>query len=161
MTARTTTRRLSAIAGGAAALLLAASMAGATAPARASQNSPWICSRRRIASLPRRLIENLARVSARPLRLTVRDCSNTCPLTSPHAYGRAAEIRVTIAKMTKLTHTLTHDEPLVEAFEEMGTRAEEMIRVAMDSFARRHLEGAESLVDLDELIDRANRRVVS
>jgi phosphate transport system protein len=74
---------------------------------------------------------------------------------------RMADLCVTIAKMTKLTHTLTHDEPLVEAFEEMGTRAEEMIRVAMDSFARRHLEGAESLVDLDELIDRANRRVVN
>jgi len=42
----------------------------------------------------------------------------------------------------------------------MGERAEEMIRVAMDSFARRDLAGAESLVDLDELIDRANRRFV-
>jgi phosphate transport system protein len=31
----------------------------------------------------------------------------------------------------------------------------------MDSFARRDLEGAEGLVDLDELIDRANRRVVN
>ena len=44
----------------------------------------------------------------------------------------------------------------------MGTRAEEMIRVALDSFARAQtLERAESLVDLDELIDRANRRVVA
>ena len=42
----------------------------------------------------------------------------------------------------------------------MGSRAEEMIRVAMTSFAERDLAGAESLVDLDELIDRANRRVV-
>src|SRR5919109_984595 len=39
-------------------------------------------------------------------------------------------------------------------------RAEEMIRVAMTSFADRDLAGAEGLVDLDELIDRANRRVV-
>ena len=42
----------------------------------------------------------------------------------------------------------------------MGARAEEMIRVALDAFAHRDLEAAESLVDLDELIDRANRRVV-
>jgi phosphate transport system protein len=42
----------------------------------------------------------------------------------------------------------------------MGARAEEMIRTALDSFAERDLERAESLVDLDELIDRANRRVV-
>ena len=42
----------------------------------------------------------------------------------------------------------------------MATRAEEMIRVALDSFGSRDLERAESLVDLDELIDRANRRAV-
>ena len=42
----------------------------------------------------------------------------------------------------------------------MGSRAEEMIRVALDAFDRRDPERAETLVDLDELIDRANRRVV-
>jgi phosphate transport system protein len=35
-----------------------------------------------------------------------------------------------------------------------------MIRLAFDSFASRDLAGASSLVELDELIDRANRRVV-
>ena len=74
---------------------------------------------------------------------------------------RMADLCVTISKLTKLTAALEHDETLVEAFEEMGTRAEEMIRVAMRSFAERDLGGAESLVDLDEMIDRANRRVVS
>ncbi|HEX2292194.1 MAG TPA: phosphate signaling complex protein PhoU [Gaiellaceae bacterium] len=74
---------------------------------------------------------------------------------------RMADLCVTIAKLTKLTAELEHDEELVEAFEEMGSRGEEMLRVAMNSFAARDLEGAESLVDLDELIDRANRRVVS
>jgi len=43
----------------------------------------------------------------------------------------------------------------------MASRAEEMIRVALDSFVQRDVEGAESLVDLDELIDRTNRRVAS
>ena len=42
----------------------------------------------------------------------------------------------------------------------MGERAEEMIRVALDAFANRDLAAAESLVDLDELIDRSNRRFV-
>ena len=73
---------------------------------------------------------------------------------------RMADLCVTIAKLTRLTAELKHDQTLVEAFEEMGARAEEMTRVAMRSFAERDLEGAESLVDLDELIDRANRRVV-
>jgi phosphate transport system protein len=74
---------------------------------------------------------------------------------------RMADLCVTISKLTKLTADLRPDSTLVEAFEEMGARAEEMIRVAMRSFAERDLAGAESLVDLDELIDRANRRVVS
>ena len=73
---------------------------------------------------------------------------------------RMADLCVTIAKLTKLSAELKPDEMLVEAFEEMGSRAEEMIRVAMNAFSERDLAGAESLVDLDELIDRANRRVV-
>src|SRR5436305_12591832 len=42
----------------------------------------------------------------------------------------------------------------------MGARCEEMIRISLASFANRDLEAAESLVVLDELVDRANRRVV-
>jgi phosphate transport system protein len=74
---------------------------------------------------------------------------------------RMADLCVTISKLTKLTAGLQHDETLVEAFDQMGTRGEEMIHVAMTAFAERDLAAAESLVDLDELIDRANRRVVS
>jgi phosphate transport system protein len=73
---------------------------------------------------------------------------------------RMADYCVTVAKLTKLAHGVEPDSTLVEGFEEMGSRAEEMIRVALDSFAERHLERAETLVELDELIDRANRRVV-
>lgn len=73
---------------------------------------------------------------------------------------RMADYCVTIAKLTKLVRDAQPDERLVEGFEEMGSRAEEMIRVALDSFADRNLERAETLVELDELIDRANRRVV-
>src|SRR5262249_29206619 len=67
---------------------------------------------------------------------------------------------VTIAKLIKLTSDYPADRGLIEAFEEMGSRAEEMIRVAVDSFAARDVTRAESLVELDELIDRANRKAV-
>jgi phosphate transport system protein len=73
---------------------------------------------------------------------------------------RMADYCVTIAKLTKLVAGVQPDETLVEAFEEMGSRAEEMIGVALESFSERDVERAESLVDLDELIDRANRRAV-
>ena len=73
---------------------------------------------------------------------------------------RMADYCVTIAKLTKLSVNVAHDETILEGFEEMGSRAEEMIRVALDSFRDRNVTHAESLVDLDEMIDRANRRVV-
>jgi phosphate transport system protein len=73
---------------------------------------------------------------------------------------RMADYCVTIAKLTKLAPEVNPNPRLLEGFEEMGSRAEEMIRVALDSFERRDIAGAESLVDLDELIDRANRRFV-
>jgi phosphate transport system protein len=73
---------------------------------------------------------------------------------------RMADYCVTIAKLTKLVRDVPHDQTILEGFEEMGNRAEEMIRVALDSFRDRNVPRAESLVDLDELIDRANRRVV-
>src|SRR5918912_4563515 len=73
---------------------------------------------------------------------------------------RMGDYCVTIAKLTKLVADVEPDENLVQAFEEMGQRAEEMTRIALDSFQRRDLDDASSLVELDELIDRANRRAV-
>ena len=74
---------------------------------------------------------------------------------------RMADYCVTIAKLTKLIQELgVRGQSIVQSLQEMGERAEEMIRVALASFADRDLERAESLVDLDELIDRANRRAV-
>ncbi len=72
---------------------------------------------------------------------------------------RAADYCVTIAKLVKLAPEVSRDETLVEGFGEMGSRAEEMIRLALDSLAERDLDAAERLPELDELIDRANRRV--
>jgi len=73
---------------------------------------------------------------------------------------RMADYSVTVAKLTKLVADVEGDPMLVQSLQEMGDRAEEMIRVALDSFANRDLEAAESLVELDELIDRSNRRFV-
>ena len=66
---------------------------------------------------------------------------------------------VTIAKLTKLTSHLETKRSLIEGFEEMGWRAEEMLRVAMEGFANRDVVAARSLSDLDELIDRGNRSI--
>ena len=73
---------------------------------------------------------------------------------------RMADYCVTVAKLTKLVADVEPDPALQQSLQEMGDRAEEMIRVALDSFANRDLAGAESLVELDELIDRSNRRFV-
>src|SRR5262245_64947966 len=73
---------------------------------------------------------------------------------------RMADLCVTIAKLTKLAHGLPPDATIVEGFDDVGSRAEEMIRVALDSFVNRDVSGSESLVELAELIDRTHRRVV-
>jgi len=73
---------------------------------------------------------------------------------------RMADYCVTIAKLINLTYDLPGVPALLDDFQEMGSRAEEMIRVAVDSFAARDLARAESLVELDERIDLANRRAL-
>jgi phosphate transport system protein len=65
---------------------------------------------------------------------------------------------VTVAKLIKLSQGLREQRGMIEALEEMGDRCEEMLRIALDSFAHRDIEAATSLVDLDELVDRVNRR---
>ena len=72
---------------------------------------------------------------------------------------RVGDQCVTIAKLTKLAAALEPHHELVEGLTEMGERAEEMVRVALDSLAHRDVDRARSLVELDELIDRTNRRV--
>jgi phosphate transport system protein len=75
---------------------------------------------------------------------------------------RMADYCVTVAKLTKLMGGLgVSDERILGSLEDMGRRAEQMIRVALDAFAERDVEKAKSLNDLDDLIDRANRDAVS
>jgi phosphate transport system protein len=69
-----------------------------------------------------------------------------------------ADYCVTVAKLTKLMGGLdVSGETILGSLEDMGQRAEQMIRVAMNSFADRDVAQARSLNELDELIDRANR----
>src|SRR5437773_6029420 len=74
---------------------------------------------------------------------------------------RMADYAVTVAKLTKLMGGLElRGEAILSSLEDMGQRCEQMIRVALDAFADRDLEKARSLQELDELIDRANRRAI-
>ena len=72
---------------------------------------------------------------------------------------RMADYCVTVAKLTRLSVDVPSDARITAALAEMGVRAEEMTRVALRSFQHRDLARAEALVDLDELIDRTNRRL--
>ena len=74
---------------------------------------------------------------------------------------RMADYCVTVAKLTKLMGDLdVSDGAIGRSIEDRGQRCEQMIRVAMDAFAGRDAEKAETLVELDELIDRANRNAI-
>jgi phosphate transport system protein len=74
---------------------------------------------------------------------------------------RMADYCVTVAKLTKLMGDLdVSDDTILSSLEDMGQRAEQMIRVALDAFADRDLAKATSLNELDDLIDRANRQAV-
>ncbi|MGZ4383509.1 MAG: phosphate signaling complex protein PhoU [Gaiellaceae bacterium] len=73
---------------------------------------------------------------------------------------RMADLCVTIAKLVQLTSELPREEGVLGVLTEMGERADEMLRTASDAFTRRDADLARSLVGMDELIDRANRRLV-
>jgi phosphate transport system protein len=74
---------------------------------------------------------------------------------------RMADYSVTVAKLTKLMGDLhVTGDRILASLEDMGQRAEQMIRVALDAFGDRNVEKARSLNELDELIDRANRHAV-
>src|SRR6266542_1519587 len=55
---------------------------------------------------------------------------------------RMGDYCVTIAKLTKLVADVEPEPRMIQAFEEMGSRAEEMIRIALDAFVERDVEAA-------------------
>ena len=73
---------------------------------------------------------------------------------------RMGDYCVTIAKLAKLAHRLEGDDDLVDTFDEMAQQADRMIRVAISAFLARDDGRALELVEMDNLIDRANRKAV-
>lgn len=73
---------------------------------------------------------------------------------------RMGDYCVTIAKLTQLTSRLAGDEEIVRGFAEMAVQAELMIATAIEAFITQDVEASESLVELDDAINQANRRVV-
>ena len=64
---------------------------------------------------------------------------------------RMADYCVTVAKLTKLMGDLAVEHgAIASSIEDMGQRAEQMIRVALEAFADRDAAKAESLTELDE-----------
>jgi len=72
---------------------------------------------------------------------------------------RVGDMAVNIAKITRLTMDLPSSETVVTQLEEMGAVAGNMLRTAMDSFARRDAELAQQLQVMDDPVDRLNRNM--
>jgi phosphate transport system protein len=70
---------------------------------------------------------------------------------------RVADQAVNIAKITKLVDGLPRDPKVVRHLEEMGAIALGMVGTAMDALARRDLELARKLPEMDDPIDQLNR----
>jgi phosphate transport system protein len=109
----------------------------------------------RYHGIERSIAELLAQQSpvATDLRLVLAILHNSIHLE------RIGDQCVTVAKLTKLAADLEPRNDVVEGLTEMGERAAEMVRIALDSFSARDVERAHGLVELDELIDRTNHRV--
>ena len=70
---------------------------------------------------------------------------------------RMGDLCVNIAKFVLNRHPYPHDSPMLNRLMEMGSRATEMIELALSAFAQRSDELAEQLPLRDEAIDRLNR----
>jgi phosphate transport system protein len=70
---------------------------------------------------------------------------------------RIADQAVNLAKITKLAHGLPPNPTVLQHLGEMGALALGMVGAAMAALARRDLELARKLPELDEPIDRLNR----
>ena len=72
---------------------------------------------------------------------------------------RVGDMAVNIAKITRVTMDLPSSETVVTQLEEMGAVAGNMLRTAMDSFARRDADLAQQLQVMDDPVDRLNRNM--
>src|SRR5919198_1362617 len=72
---------------------------------------------------------------------------------------RVGDQAVNIAKIAKLTLDLPTSDTVVAHLQEMGDVVGNMLRTAMDAFARRDAGLAEQLQTMDEPVDRLNRNM--
>ena len=70
---------------------------------------------------------------------------------------RMGDLCVNIAKFVLNRHPYPSDSPMLERLKEMGTRAAEMLQLALSAFAQRSADLAEQLPEKDNAIDRLNR----
>jgi phosphate transport system protein len=77
-----------------------------------------------------------------------------------HNLERMGDQCVNIAKLMLLIRETSLPDDVASLFAEMGSRTEHMVRVALDCFAGRDVERAETLIQLDEPIDSGNRDMV-
>lgn len=70
---------------------------------------------------------------------------------------RIGDMAVNIAKISRATHGLPTQPSIIAHLLEMGDVVRPMIRAAMDAFARRDIELALKLPEMDDPVDRLNR----
>ena len=72
---------------------------------------------------------------------------------------RVGDMAVNIAKMSLVTMDLPASETVLRHLEEMADVAASMLRTAIDAFARRDVDLAQQLPQMDDPIDRLNRNM--
>jgi phosphate transport system protein len=72
---------------------------------------------------------------------------------------RVGDQAVNVAKMVLVTNDLPSDSTILSHLEEMGDVAVRMVRTAIDAFARRDLDLALRLPEMDDPIDMLNRNM--
>ncbi|MGH2757861.1 MAG: phosphate signaling complex PhoU family protein, partial [Actinomycetota bacterium] len=70
---------------------------------------------------------------------------------------RMGDLCVNIAKFVKNELPYPSDSPMMQRLLDMGARASDMLRFAMDAFARRDVDLAETLPEKDDALDKLNR----
>lgn len=70
---------------------------------------------------------------------------------------RVGDMAVNVAKIVKVVHGLPVNQTILSHLAEMGDIARQMLRTAMDALARRDIELATKLPEMDDPVDRLNR----
>jgi phosphate transport system protein len=109
----------------------------------------------RYLELERRLLDLLALQTpvAKDLRLV-----SVIMHTNLHL-ERVGDQAVNVAKLMLATNDLPRDQTIVEHLEEMGHVAVRMLRTALDALARRNLQLALRLPEMDDPLDMLNRNM--